>query len=58
MPRSQRRERTQGELAAYEIGLALGSGQSRSTHRRRREVHITPDELVLMEEETYIEERY
>jgi hypothetical protein len=40
------------------MGLALGSGPSRSTHRQRREVHIRPDELVLVEEDTYIEERY
>jgi hypothetical protein len=55
---NQRRERTAGELAAYQMGLELGAGQSRSTHRRRREVHISPDGLVLVEEETYIEERY
>lgn len=54
------RKRSTGELAAYQMGVELGLNiqPARVQRRLRREVHISEDSLVLIEEETTIEERY
>ena len=55
-----RRELTPAERMAYEVGFQRGYGSgSRSVHTRRRQARIFRDgeEIVLIEEETHIEER-
>lgn len=48
------RRKSPGELAAYQLGLAIGAGEAQQTQRRtqrRREAHIYDDEIVLVEQE-------
>ena len=59
MPAPRRRERTPGELAAYQLGQQLYLDRMTETHRLRREIHYLPDgTVVLVEEETITTERY
>lgn len=49
------RQKSPGELAAYQLGLQIGAStaaqQTQRRTQRRREAHITDDEVVLVEQE-------
>ncbi|SCX28099.1 hypothetical protein [Mycolicibacterium fluoranthenivorans] len=49
--------RPPGDLAAYQIGYQMAQQRSgQRTHVQRKEVHLLDQNIVLVEEEMYIEE--
>jgi hypothetical protein len=59
MSERRSRQRSAGELAAYQMGLELGSqANTRSRRVVRRQVQVSEHEVVFIEEEIWEEESH